>query len=74
MASPSNYSEAPCTEDIRPRDAFSQASASRLEEISRATDELALVRALRPVYPEQLDGLMLAEMDWLGELHRLIHN
>lgn len=45
----------------------------RLEAITRATDELAAVRALRLTRRDALEGLMLAEMDWLEELHRLIH-
>ena len=47
--------------------------ADRLAAISRCCDELARVRALRPAYPDQLDGLMLAELDWLEELHSLLY-
>lgn len=31
--------------------------------------ELESVRNLRSQYPDELKGLMLAEMDWLNELH-----
>jgi hypothetical protein len=48
-------------------------SLDRLSAISRCTDELERVRALRPEHPDQLDGLLLAELDWLEELSRLLH-
>lgn len=46
---------------------------SRLEAITRATSELASVRALRLTRPDALEGLMLAELDWTEELHRLLY-
>lgn len=47
--------------------------ASRVEAIARCADELEAVRVLRPYRPDALEGLMLAELDWLEELHRLLH-
>lgn len=45
----------------------------RLEAITRVLGELAQVRELRLTRQDALEGLMLAEMDWLEELHRLLH-
>jgi len=47
---------------------------SRAEAISRCTDELERVRALRPEYPDQGPGLLLAELDWCEEIHRLLYD
>ena len=39
----------------------------RLEQIDRTTQEMALCRA------EGSLGAILGELDWLAELHRLLH-
>lgn len=47
----------------------------RLEQIARVTDELELVRAsqLRGIDERDKLASVVWEMDWLGELHRLLH-
>ena len=46
---------------------------SRLDQITRCMQELENVRKLRPQYPNELRGLLIGELDWLEELHFLLH-
>ena len=46
----------------------------RLDSISKCMEELSRVRDLRPMRPDAYEGLMVAELDWLEELHRLVHD
>lgn len=51
---------------------------NRLSEISRCTDELARIRAWRAENPVALRedhlGALMGELDWLSELHFLLHD
>ena len=49
--------------------------ASRCDAISHCMDELAGIRLARPERKEWpvLAAIMLGELDWLEELHRLLY-